>query len=102
MAYFHHFYLRQSETAQILYERGAIIYAPPCIISIFLFYFRLADTWCDDENNNIGCHFDGGDCCGNNVKKTFCTECQCKACGVNHWYEILNILNGPRFYTLPI
>ena len=30
MAYFHHFCIKQSKTAQILYERGAIIYESPC------------------------------------------------------------------------
>ena len=23
------------------------------------------DKWCDDENNNAGCNFDGGACCNN-------------------------------------
>ena len=32
---------------------------------------------CIDENNNPGCLFDGGDCCGNNVDTTYCTECVC-------------------------
>ena len=36
------------------------------------------DTYCDDENNNAGCDWDGGDCCGANVKKTYCIECECK------------------------
>merc|ERR1712097_107435 len=36
------------------------------------------DGNCDDENNNAGCSFDGGDCCGSNVKKEFCKECKCK------------------------
>ena len=35
------------------------------------------DGWCDDENNNAGCEYDGGDCCGENVKTTYCQECQC-------------------------
>merc|ERR1712077_18971 len=26
------------------------------------------DSYCDDENNNAGCAWDGGDCCGANVK----------------------------------
>jgi len=30
------------------------------------------DKSCDDENNNEGCDFDGGDCCGPNVDKTYC------------------------------
>ena len=36
------------------------------------------DKFCDDENNNAGCEYDGGDCCGTNVDKTYCTECKCK------------------------
>ena len=28
------------------------------------------DGYCDDSNNKPGCSFDGGDCCGNNVKTT--------------------------------
>ena len=24
------------------------------------------DSWCDDENNNAGCDYDGGACCNNN------------------------------------
>merc|ERR1711962_582983 len=35
------------------------------------------DGICDDENNNEGCDFDGGDCCIPNVNKDFCTECKC-------------------------
>ena len=31
MAYFHHFCLKQSKTAQILMKGGSIIYKPPCI-----------------------------------------------------------------------
>merc|ERR1711884_27389 len=36
------------------------------------------DGFCDDENNNAGCAYDGGDCCGTNVNTTYCTECKCK------------------------
>merc|ERR1719237_1069383 len=41
------------------------------------------DGICDDENNNCGCKFDGGDCCnksvkGGSVKTTYCKECKCK------------------------
>ena len=25
------------------------------------------DQWCDDENNNADCNYDGGACCNNNV-----------------------------------
>ena len=37
----------------------------------------IGDGWCDDENNNAGCGYDGGDCCGPNIKTKYCTECQC-------------------------
>ena len=35
------------------------------------------DNYCDDENNNEVCFFDGGDCCGSNVNTNWCTECLC-------------------------
>ena len=35
------------------------------------------DDWCDDENNNCGCEWDGGDCCGKKVKKNYCKKCKC-------------------------
>merc|ERR1712151_110530 len=38
----------------------------------------IGDGNCDDENNNCGCKYDGGDCCGNDVKKSYCKECKCK------------------------
>merc|ERR1712025_860296 len=34
------------------------------------------DGECDDDNNNKGCNFDGGDCCEG--KTTYCEECKCK------------------------
>ena len=32
------------------------------------------DQWCDDENNNAGCNFDGGACCNNDFSgwNTYC------------------------------
>jgi len=35
------------------------------------------DGNCDDENNNKSCQYDGGDCCGPKVKKTYCKICKC-------------------------
>ena len=35
------------------------------------------DGYCDDVNNNCGCAWDGGDCCGKNVKKNYCKKCKC-------------------------
>ena len=37
----------------------------------------IGDGYCDDENNNAGCGFDGGDCCGSDVKTAYCSVCQC-------------------------
>ena len=39
----------------------------------------IGDVICDDGNNNLECHFDGGDCCyGENTQTDLCTECECK------------------------
>ena len=37
----------------------------------------VGDGYCDDHVNNAECNYDGGDCCGPDVKTAFCTECQC-------------------------
>ena len=37
----------------------------------------IGDGYCDDENNNDDCNFDGGDCCGPNVNTQYCTQCIC-------------------------
>ena len=37
----------------------------------------IGDGYCDDETNNAGCHFDGGDCCGVNVNTQYCNLCIC-------------------------
>lgn len=41
------------------------------------------DGFCDDQNNNAGCNWDGGDCCGATGKQQqfkWCKQCQCKDC----------------------
>merc|ERR1712172_61399 len=37
------------------------------------------DQWCDDENNNANCNYDGGACCFNNFSgwNNYCTDCAC-------------------------
>merc|ERR1711976_1005602 len=37
------------------------------------------DGFCDDENNNEGCEYDGGDCCNNDYQwwDYYCTDCEC-------------------------
>merc|ERR1711976_123262 len=38
----------------------------------------MGDSFCDDENNNAGCSFDGGDCCNNDNQywDYYCTACE--------------------------
>merc|ERR1712032_925659 len=38
----------------------------------------IGDGNCDDENNNCGCGYDNGDCCGVSVGTDYCNECKCK------------------------
>ena len=33
------------------------------------------DKVCDDRNNNAGCDYDGGDCCGDFVDTSYCKIC---------------------------
>ena len=37
------------------------------------------DQWCDDENNNAACNWDGGACCDNDFAgyTQYCTACEC-------------------------
>merc|ERR1712187_205200 len=38
------------------------------------------DKYCDDDNNNCGCGWDGGDCCkktGNAKQFKYCYKCGC-------------------------
>ena len=37
----------------------------------------IGDGFCDDDNNNELCGYDGNDCCLENVKMNYCTICQC-------------------------
>ena len=41
------------------------------------------DNTCDDANNNAGCNWDGGDCCG---AKNYehCKDCKCLDCTYVH------------------
>ncbi len=46
--------------------------------------YYAADGYCDADNNNAGCDWDGGDCCGPGARMTFCTTggalCGCRNC----------------------
>jgi hypothetical protein len=37
----------------------------------------IGDEYCDDGPNTPECHFDGGDCCGADVKTEYCQACEC-------------------------
>ena len=37
----------------------------------------IGDDFCDDQNNNEDCEWDGGDCCGSNVNTEYCDDCDC-------------------------
>ena len=37
----------------------------------------IGDGLCDDVTNLVECNHDGGDCCGDDVKTTYCEVCEC-------------------------
>ena len=37
----------------------------------------IGNGYCDDDNNNKECKYDGGDCCGYCISTAFCTSCEC-------------------------
>ena len=37
----------------------------------------IGNGYCDDDNNNKECIYDGGDCCGYCISTAFCTSCEC-------------------------
>jgi len=46
------------------------------------------DKWCDDENNNADCNWDGGACCFNEAQgwDDYCEDCKCKECTPAGWH----------------
>jgi len=46
------------------------------------------DQWCDDENNNADCNYDGGACCFNDFSgwDTYCNDCDCLECTPSSWH----------------
>merc|ERR1712079_636731 len=46
------------------------------------------DQWCDDENNNPDCNYDGGACCFNNFAgwDQYCEDCDCIECQPQAWH----------------
>ena len=51
-----------------------LIFFPACLSSDPQY---IGDGWCEDYLNNAGCGFDGGDCCGPDVKTQYCSICEC-------------------------
>ncbi len=37
----------------------------------------IKNGFCNDETNNAGCYFDGGDCCGACTNTDQCSDCVC-------------------------
>ena len=37
----------------------------------------IGNGFCDDFLNKAECNFDGGECCGPDVKTDFCENCEC-------------------------
>ena len=37
----------------------------------------VGNSFCNDETNNMDCNYDGGDCCGYEIKTEECLECMC-------------------------
>ena len=42
-----------------------------------LYAALVGDGFCHDENNNVDCNYDGGDCCLSYVNTDQCSECIC-------------------------
>ena len=50
------------------------------------------DGFCDDEVNNEFCHYDGGDCCDQNLDRSMCTDCFCHI----EYFQTTEYLNCPQ------
>ena len=57
------------------------------------------DKTCDDENNNCGCNYDGGACCGNTGaadQYSYCSNCACLD------PKVTNKPDPSTFFTKPV
>ena len=55
--------------------------------------YKVDDGYCDDENNNAKCYYDGGDCCGPHINREYCDDCICyphETCISSFFYAIGN------------
>ena len=55
---------------------------------------RKGDNYCNDENNNCGCEWDGADCCGSNVNTFLCSDCECLDPNAEADKDFVSIHNG--------
>ena len=54
----------------------------------------IGDLYCDDTNNNIDCHFDGGDCCYYMPGLSFCNQCACLRGKI--WHTVYALWFDPK------
>ena len=66
-------YFRKTSTTNFIHTKCSISVKDGACGNL---YYK-DDGYCDDENNNAGCDWDGGDCCGDNVDTYFCNKCEC-------------------------
>ena len=66
------------------------------------------DSYCEDENNNAPCKWDGGDCCGNDTNTYYCSACECldpNAISRKHTFDQLiddyGSKKNPRKFNFP-
>ena len=57
----------------------------------------IGDGYCQDENNNGACNYDGGDCCGSCIITEQCSQCQCLGGGETGGNDIPNPLIGDGY-----
>ena len=56
----------------------------------------IANGFCNDETNNAGCYYDGGDCCGSCVLTHYCLDCKCLDPETNK-HTVQNVLVGDGY-----
>ena len=87
------FYIHEKDSNVLVSSRfldcnALLVSAQTCKRDIFIFllsihqqfqYIFATDNYCNDENNKVGCNWDGGACCNNHNDgwDNFCTECKC-------------------------
>ena len=47
------------------------------MFAVQVFKALIGNGFCNDETNNAENEYDGGDCCGYNANKEYCSHCEC-------------------------